>query len=429
MNLWSVFVTGLFAGGASCVAVQGGLLAGVVARRSGESADGQSGAVSGPARKGKALVGATAGSPTRARSARSGQGSTAASRRVSSGARSSSAARSSSVARSGASSKVARAAAPSRFDDVVPVGGFLAGKLVSHALFGALLGLLGEAVQIGFGTRSLMQIVAGVLMLLMAANLLGARGLQRLVPSAPPGVVRLVRRTARSEAAFAPAILGFMTVLIPCGVTLSVMFLAIASGSPILGAMGMAIFVLGTSPLFVALGFAVRRSSGFMRGRLTKLAAAAVIVAGVLSINSGLVLRGSPVTLQSLWSDDRVSSLDSSATASAAKAVPGPRPASPDSGAAAAAVSPDGVQQLVIDVRDSSYSPARLKASAGIPTVLTLRTNGTQGCTRGFVIPSMRVQKVLPTTGETTIDLGTLQPGRLNYTCSMGMYSGSVDVT
>ncbi|MGH2684568.1 MAG: sulfite exporter TauE/SafE family protein [Actinomycetota bacterium] len=324
---------------------------------------------------------------------------------------------------------MARATAPLRFDDVVPVGGFLAGKLVSHALFGALLGLLGEAVQIGFRTRSLMQIVAGVLMLLMAANLLGARGLQRLVPSAPPGLARLVRRTARSEAAFAPAILGFMTVLIPCGVTLSVMFLAIASGSPILGAVGMAIFVLGTSPLFVALGYAVRRSSGFMRGRLTKLAAAAVIVAGVLSINSGLVLRGSSLTLQSLWSDDRVSSLNSSAAPSAAKAVQGPRPASPDSGAAAAAVSPDGVQQLVIDVRDSSYSPARLKASAGIPTVLTLRTNGTQGCTRGFVIPSMRVQKVLPATGETTIDLGTLQPGRLNYTCSMGMYSGSVDVT
>lgn len=32
MNFWSVFVTGLLAGGASCVVVQGGLLAGAVGR-------------------------------------------------------------------------------------------------------------------------------------------------------------------------------------------------------------------------------------------------------------------------------------------------------------------------------------------------------------------------------------------------------------
>lgn len=33
MSLWAVLLTGLFAGGASCAAVQGGLLAGTVARR------------------------------------------------------------------------------------------------------------------------------------------------------------------------------------------------------------------------------------------------------------------------------------------------------------------------------------------------------------------------------------------------------------
>ena len=33
MELWTVFVTGLLAGGASCAAVQGGLLTGLLARR------------------------------------------------------------------------------------------------------------------------------------------------------------------------------------------------------------------------------------------------------------------------------------------------------------------------------------------------------------------------------------------------------------
>ncbi|WP_425299117.1 cupredoxin domain-containing protein [Nocardia cyriacigeorgica] len=43
-------------------------------------------------------------------------------------------------------------------------------------------------------------------------------------------------------------------------------------------------------------------------------------------------------------------------------------------------------------------------------------------------MPSLDIQKVLPTTGETRIDLGILRPGRLDYTCGMGMYSGTLTI-
>ena len=238
MNLWSVFATGLFAGGASCTVVQGGLLTSAVARRHDARPDHD----------------------------------------------------------------------PSRFEDAVPVGSFLAGKLASHTIAGFFLGLVGNAAQLGFRTRAYMQIGAGVVMILLAANLLGVRGLRRLVPQPPPAVNRLIRRRARSDAILAPAVLGFLTILIPCAVTLSVMVLAVASGSPILGALGMAVFVVGTSPLFAALGYAVRRSANFLRGYLGKAAAVVVVVAGLLSINSGLVLSGSSVTIGRAW--DRVRGRD-----------------------------------------------------------------------------------------------------------------------
>lgn len=414
MNLWSVFLTGLLAGGASCAAVQGGLLAGVVARRSPEppadpTAD--DGTQRTTLRRAPATVAAGSAVTTRTtRGTRSDRsegvevGPVTRSRRASG-----------SQSRSG-------------LDDIAPVGGFLVGKLVSHTLFGALLGLVGGAAQIGFRTRAWMQIGAGVLMLLLAANMLGVRSLQRLVPAAPPRIARLVRRTARSEATAAPALLGFLTVLIPCGVTLSVMFLAVASGSPVLGALGMAVFVLGTSPLFAILGYAVRRSADYLGGTLAKLAAVAVIVAGVLSINSGLVLGGSSVTVQSLWShDDAAAPADSAIGAPVAAA--GADASASENASPAAGAEADGIQRLVIDVRNTSYSPDHLRAKAGVPTELVLRTNGTDGCTRGFVIPSSNLQRILPPTGETTIKLGLLKPGRLNYTCSMGMYRGSIDVT
>lgn len=355
MNLWSVFATGLLAGGASCAVVQGGLLAGAVARRHE--------AQPGPSR--------------------------------------------------------------SRLDDAVPVGGFLAGKLVSHTIAGALLGLIGDAAQLGFRTRAAMQIAAGVLMILMAANLLGVRALRKLVPTPPPAVTQFIRRSVRSEAVVTPAILGFLTILIPCGVTLSVMVLAVASGSPLTGALGMALFVLGTSPLFAALGYGLRRSADLLRGYLAKAAAVAVIVAGVLSINSGLVLNGSSFTLERAW--DRVLGRDDTAMTMDPDMDmdKGQMPMADNS---AVTVDGGGTQHILIEVKPTAYSPSRVQIRAGLPTMLTLRTNGGRECTNGFVIPAMNLERSLPERGDTMIDLGKPAAGRIDYVCSVGMYRGVIEV-
>lgn len=254
--------------------------------------------------------------------------------------------------------------------------------------------------------------MAGVLMLAMAAHLLGFKGFARLVPEPPQRWSRLVRRNARSTSAGAPALIVLASVLIPCGVTLSVEFLAIASGSAVTGAAIMAAFVLGTAPLFAVLGYAARRSATMLRGQLAKVAAVAVVVAGVLSINAGLVLSGSSTTLATMWA--------SVADRQAANPAPG-------SAAAAAAPSEDRVQRIVVTVSDTGYSPAVVRVKAGVPTQLTFRTNGTQGCTRSLVVPSLKVGRQLPATGDSTLDLGELAAGRLRYTCGMGMYSGTVE--
>ena len=351
MSLWAVLLTGLFAGGASCAAVQGGLLAGTLARRRPEVAL------------------ATAGGPR----------------------------------------KTTRPPPPSSpREDLAPVGAFLTGKLASHALLGAALGLLGDAVQIGPSVRAYMQIAAGIAMVVLALDLLGVAAVRGLVPAPPKAWTRIVRRSGRRGGSLGPALLGATTILIPCGVTLSMMFLAVASGSALSGAAIMATFVLGTVPLFSAIGYAARRSAGAMRGRLGTLAGVAVLVAGLLAINAGLVLNGSSFTLAGMWQG-------------VARGGSGAQVAAPP-------VAADGIQRIIIDVRDSSYSPSNVTARAGVPTEVTLRTNNTQGCTRSIVMSDLGVEKILPATGDTVIDLGELEPGTYRYTCGMGMYSGSIKV-
>lgn len=354
MSLWAVLLTGLFAGGASCAAVQGGLLAGALARRHPEPLTTGSG---GPKPRRKA---------------------------------------------------VAAAPPPSLLVDAAPVGAFLAGKLVSHVVLGAALGLVGDAVQVGPQVRAYMQIVAGLVMVLLALDLLGVTALRGIVPAPPKAWSRLVRRSGRWGSGFAPGLLGVATVLIPCGITLSMMFLAVASGSPLAGAAIMATFVIGTAPLFAVIGYAARRSTNYLRGRLGLLAGAAVLIAGLLAINAGLVLNGSSFTLAGVWRD-----------------VTGATAAPP---VAAPPLDADGVQRILIEARDTSYSPASVTARAGVPTEITLRTDNTQGCTRFIIMDSFGVQQSLPATGDTVIDVGKLDPGTYRYTCGMGMYSGSITV-
>lgn len=392
MELWGVFLTGLFVGGASCAAVQGGLLAGMLARRRPDHVGREKGVRSEQSR------GEKAGGLRRG-------------------------------------DRPAPQLAPhwreTLSQDALPVTGFLAGKLASHTALGGLLGAVGGAVQLSSTTRAVMQVVAGIVMLVLALDLLGLSGWPRLSPQLPAGLQRWARRNAKSEAMLGPGLLGLSTVFIPCGVTLGVEVLAVASGSPLAGAAIMATFVVGTSPLFAVLGYAARRSATALRGQLSKLAAVAVIIMGLVSINTGLALGGSPVTLAS------VARALSPARVEIARGATGTNPDGslkpPDGGKGALApeTSPavrieNGVQLITIDVLSKGYTPRLVTAEAGVPTVLTLRTNNTRGCTTAFVIPSMNYETTLPATGETRVELGQLKAGTLDYTCGMGMYRGKI---
>jgi uncharacterized protein len=332
----AVLLLGLLAGGVSCAAVQGGLLAGLVGRQ-------------------RAAAAATVG------------------------------------------------------DDLAPVGGFLAGKLVSHALLGLLLGGIGSVVQLSLHARTLTQLVAGALIVVLGLAQLGVPGLRRVAFEPPASWGRFVRGRARGMSTFSPALLGLASVLIPCGVTLSVMALAVTTGSPWQGAALMALFVIGTAPLFAVLGYAAaraRRAAGPWRRRLATLTGLAVLAAGLFTVNGGLELAGSPVAasqIAELWSAEE------------------PAPARPPSIV-------NGNQQVFVTATTDAYLPGDQVVLAGIQTTLIVRSQEATGCIREFVIPSLGVEKVLPRWGDTALGIGPLKPGKLRFSCGMGMYTGMLTV-
>jgi hypothetical protein len=138
---------------------------------------------------------------------------------------------------------------------------------------------------------------------------------------------------------------------------------------------------------------------------------------GLYTLNGGLELSGSPLAASRL----------------ADAAGLGPARATEPAGPAASADAPplattDGRQTVVVTARTGSYSPENLEIRSGIPTTLVIRSDHVQGCIRAFVIPSRNKQWILPVNGDTKIELGTLTTGRLDYSCGMGMYTGTLTI-
>lgn len=70
--------------------------------------------------------------------------------------------------------------------------------------------------------RTVAQILAGVVVVIFGLAQLGVPGFKDITVSPPATWGRWVRGRTRSQSALAPTALGLASVLIPCGVTLSV---------------------------------------------------------------------------------------------------------------------------------------------------------------------------------------------------------------
>ena len=86
------------------------------------------------------------------------------------------------------------------------------------------------------------------------------------------------------------------------------------------------------------------------------------------------------------------------------------------------------IQEVTITVEEARYVPARIQMKAGIPARLTLITDNIYTCSRAFVIPAFNVQKLLPATGSEIIEFTPTSKGQIPFMCSMGMYGGVIEV-
>jgi len=291
-----------------------------------------------------------------------------------------------------------------RTNSALPIALFLLSKLVAYTLLGALLGWLGSYLTFSPMTRALLMIAIGIFMVGNALRMFNVHPIFRYFSIEPPKfITRYIRKTAKGTDTATPLFLGFLTVFIPCGVTQAMMATALGTGSMAMGAVLMFAFTLGTSPVFFIVAYLTTELGAKLEKFFMRFVAVLVLILGFVTLDSGLNLMGSPLSLQNLTRNWFPSQAEANPVADSAQG------------------------EIILNVQNGGYFPATLKVPAGQDLTLNLVTDQTYSCARDFVIPALNFYKLLPDTGTVQVTIPAQKAGStIFFTCSMGMYTGQI---
>jgi sulfite exporter TauE/SafE len=297
------------------------------------------------------------------------------------------------------------AATQARPQTALPIALFLLAKLIAYTLLGALLGALGSLLQLTPTMRAVLLIAIGIFMVGNALRMFNMHPIFRYFSFEPPKfITRYIRQRAKDDSWLSPVFLGALTVLIPCGIAQTVMAGALATGSAMQGAGILFAFTLGTSPVFFFVAWMTTQIGAMLEKWFMRFVAAAVLILGLVTINSGLNLNGTPLF------------------------APAPPSSADQATGGSASASMAGDNTLTLHAANDGYFPAAMLAPANTPVTLNLVTENTRSCSRAFIIPSLGVEQLLPMTGTVQVQIPPQPAGtEMQFTCSMGMYTGVIE--
>ena len=290
-------------------------------------------------------------------------------------------------------------------------------KIVSYMAVGLALGAIGAAFDIG-GIRGWVMVAAGAFMVLLGLNMTGrVRWLKRLTLRPPAFLLRALsatRRKANEQVAaeghvsiLTPLTFGLLTGLMPCGPLQAAQLAAAGAGSPVQGATVMLGFGLGTAPLMLAFGTASGLLTARFKDRMMVAAAVIIMILGLVMLNRGAMMLGSPVTAQTIQ-----------------QAVVGTQAA--DNGEFQ--TGPDGVVEVPLTIANVRYVPSTISIPADQPVRLIVDRQESSVCSDELWIPQLGVAQQLEPFDTTVVEIPPSPAGTYSMTCQMGMMSGLVVV-
>ncbi len=268
------------------------------------------------------------------------------------------------------------------------------GRVLSYTLVGAAVGALGSVLTLGGTMKGAVTVLAGLAMLAMALNMLGAfRLLRRIRLHLPSGLHTALSGRVGGISSF---LIGILNGFMPCGPLQSMQIYALSTGSAVFGALSMLSFSLGTVPLMLGFGLISGRLNKRHRRVMLTVSAMLIFVMGLSMVGNGLALSG--VSLQKTGDASAVTAM-----------LEGDR------------------QTLRTAIDYGRYPSVRVRAGIPVDWTIVVPEGKLSGCNGELQIPAYDLNIVLQE-GENLVSFLPEEAGIFPYNCWMGMIQATIEV-
>lgn len=276
-----------------------------------------------------------------------------------------------------------------------------AGRVTSYTMVGGILGAVGGLAGIGANLQAsslfqgILKLTAGAIMIIMGINMLGIfpgiRGIRLNIPI-------LYKNKSKT-----PFIVGLFNGLMPCGPLRSVQIMALASGSPLAGALSMFCFSIGTVPLMLGFGSVVAVLGKRLTGLVMKTGSILIVVMGLSMMSQGTALTG--LKLLNVPQTVGIDSLETGDTAT----------------------EKNGIQYVYSELQPGKYPDITVKAGEPVRWEINASKDSINGCNYKILLQDFGLEHTF-TEGKNIIEFTPEEAGTYTYTCWMGMITGKINV-
>ncbi len=279
---------------------------------------------------------------------------------------------------------------------------FMLGRVVSYGVFGYVLGLFGSLFLGIVHLGSSFSFVIAIVLVLVGLDMLQIISLHAVLSRIPGGKLILTlqeKKYASNRVGLIAVVLGALTYLLPCGFTLSTQAYALSLGNPVQSSLLMMAFALGTLP---ALGFVTLLS----HLRTQSIYKYFLKVVAILIVGVGLSYMVNTAQLYGF-------SFGQSTIEDSNKSL---------------APIENGKQVVRMTAQSSGYSPSQFTVKVGIPVRWEIEGKEIYSCAGTIQAPGAGVPLTNLKEGKNVLEFTPTKTGDINFSCSMGMFSGRFKV-
>lgn len=273
------------------------------------------------------------------------------------------------------------------------------GRVISYTIIGGIVGAIGSVISFSGTAKGIVQILAGVFMVIMGLNMLNVfPWLRRFNPRMPKIFAKKIYAQRNSKS---PLYIGILNGLMPCGPLQAMQLYALSTGSPIKGALSMFLFSIGTVPLLFAFG----ALSSFLNKKFTTkmmtVSAILVVFLGIFMFNNGIGLSGI--------------------------VLPGNAAIASTSQKENVAIIDGDVQTVTSGIGSGSYEPIIVQKGIPVKWTIIAEDGEINGCNNSIIIQKYKKQLNL-TVGDNMIEFTPTESGTVPFSCWMGMIRSNITV-